>query len=207
MISYNELVKLGFSSDTYSEILLTVRLGSDINVAPIGVLMENQELIIRVFKGSKTYNMLLNGAKECVINVTRNPRYFYYAIFHKDKIMLTDAVKVSVKRVADCNAYIECNISNIELKDDYLTAYLKPIFVEISSYYPLTFNRAWPAIIEALVHYTKIPYYRSLNISANEIIRKISFLREIVYRSSKNIELRRIIDDIIDRTRKLLEGK
>ena len=195
-----ELRKIGFSKSTYSEIIFSVRLKERVNAAPMGVLLHDEEKVcLKIYKGGKTYDMILNGAEDCVLNITRDPVLFYKAVFEKDKIAYHPAKHVSSPRISGCNAYVECSITNVTLHEKYIEAVLKPLLIDVADASVKTYNRAGPAIIEALICYTKLPYVKDTQEEKVEALtKKMLIFRDIVYHSTKNSMLRRIASKMLE---------
>ncbi len=189
-----ELRELGFSETTYSETILSIKLGRETNAAPIGVLLGGENrLILKIYSGGKTYRMFLGGAEDCVVNITDNPILFYQSIFEKNRVRFIPARKVSSPRIGGCYAYVECEVETIVEYRDYIRVLLNSVLVEVCGGGVKTYNRAGPAIIEALVHYTKLPHYMSVDLGeAEEILRRIRVFTDIVSHSTKDSMLRSI---------------
>lgn len=199
-----KLNKIGFSSKTYSEIILSISYRNEINAAPMGVLLHNDKLKLKIYPHTRTYRLILDGADDCVLNITSNPKLFYYSIFMKDKIKYVRSRKTRSPRVRGCDGYIECKMSSVIRQREHLDISLKPILIDVKPRNVATFNRAGPAIIEALVHYTKIPFLNNKEIRYK--ILYIKFLRDTVYKSTRDAELRKIISDIVGRCEDIQYG-
>ena len=200
------LERLGFSRLTYSELIFTIKLKEMVNAAPMGVLLHgDEEIRLRVYRGQRTYEMIINGAKDCVLNITDDPILFYNAIFEKDKISYTPAQRVSSPRISDCDASVECSIVNVKMHKGYVEVFLKPLLINVTSKAAKTYTRVGPAIIEALICYSKIPYFKDADREKAESLKKrIEVFRDIVYRSSRNRTFRRIATEILTRAEEVL---
>jgi len=200
------LENLGFSRSTYSEVILTVKLGETVNSAPMGVLLNDKgEICLRVYRNQKTYRMIIDGAEDCVLNITDDPILFYNAIFEKERISYAPAKRVSSPRILDCKAYVECLISNVEIHEDFVKAFLKPLFIDATVKDIKTYNRAGPAIIEALVCYSKLLYFKDADRERAGILRKrIEIFRDVVYHSTTDSTLRKIMSKILARSEETL---
>jgi len=201
------LKRLGFSRSTISEVLLSLSLGSEVNVAPMGArLGRGPELVVKVFTGCRTYEMVRHGARDYVINVTSDPTLFYYAVLGKGSLRLVPSRTVSAPRVVGCVAYVEAVRKSVEYRRGYLVLSLAPTYVEVSKQYPKAFNRATPAIIEALVYLTKIPYLvgRGRLGEARELLRNIRTCAEVVTRVTSNRRLRAVAYDIVRKAEEFL---
>jgi len=207
MIDVAELKRLGFSRGTVSEALLSLSVGSEINVAPMGVkLGRATNLAIKVYSGCRTYDLVRCGARDYVINITSDPTLFYYAILSKNLLKLNPSRYVRAPRVAGCEAYVECELSYITYGRGYLKLYLRPIHIEYKKIVPKAFCRAYPAIIEALICYTKIPYLKSAGKlrEAEALLNKIRSCVEVVKHSTRSRKLRFISRKVLDEAEKLI---
>jgi len=203
------LGRLGFSNLTYSEVILTIKLKEIVNSAPMGALLNDRgEICLRVYKGQRTYEMIVNGARDCVLNITSDPILFFNAIFEKDKISYKPAERVSSPRICDCNAYVECSITDVTTFEEYLKAFLKPLFIDITCRTVRTYNRAGPAIIEALICYTRLLYFKDADREkAKGLLERIEMFKDIVYHSTRDNMLRRIAIEILERSERILQWK
>jgi len=200
------LRRLGFNSVTYAETLLTISLKNDKNVAPIGFKLFRGLLKARIYANTRTYNMINTGAKEFVVNITRDPKLFFYAIFNKEAIRYVHSKLVSAPRIAGCNAYIECDLDRIIHRRGYITIYIKPRLIDYKKIMPTAYNRAEPAIIEAIVYYTKIKHYLDIGEleKALNMYNRVRYCRDTVYHSTAKRSLRELIDKIVSFTEKML---
>jgi len=200
------LEDLGFSKSTYSEVIFTVRLKEMVNASPMGVLLnDDKKICLRVYKGQRTYEMIVNGAKDCVLNVTDDPILFYNAIFEKEKISYHPAERVSSPRICSCDAYVECSITEVTKCEECIEISLKPLLINVTRKIAKTYNRAGPAIIEALICYTKLLYFKDTDREKTESLKKrIGIFRDIVYHSTEDDRLRRTATKILESSEKAL---
>ncbi|RJS90841.1 DUF447 family protein [Candidatus Bathyarchaeota archaeon] len=201
------LENLGFSRSTYSEVILTVKLGKIVNSAPMGALLNDQgEICLRIYRNQRTYRMIVNGAKDCVLNITDNPVLFYNTIFEKEKISYISAKRVSSPRILNCKAYVECLINDIEIHEDFVKAFLKPLLIDTAKEKNIkTYNRAGPAIIEALICYSKLLHFKNIDRERAKILKKrIEIFKEIVYHSTTDSTLRKIASKILAKSEETL---
>jgi len=201
------LENLGFSRSTYSEVILTVKLGKIVNSAPMGALLNDQgEICLRIYRNQRTYRMIVNGAKDCVLNITDNPVLFYNTIFEKEKISYISAKRVSSPRILDCKAYVECLINDIKIHENFVKAFLKPLLIDTAKEKNIkTYNRAGPAIIEALICYSKLLHFKNIDRERAEILKKrIEIFKEIVYHSTTDSTLRKIASKILAKSEETL---
>ncbi|ADI32460.1 DUF447 domain-containing protein [Staphylothermus hellenicus] len=193
------LHRLGFNSTTYAETILTISLNNEKNAAPVGFKLFRGLLKARIYANTKTYNMVNAGAKEFVVNITRDPRLFFYAIFNKEAIRYVHSKTVSAPRIMGCNAYIEGDLDHIIRRKGYIMIYIRPRLIDYKKLMPTTYNRAGPAIIEAIVYYTKIRYYMNIGElnRALDMYNRVKYCRDTVYHSTTKRSLRELIDKIV----------
>ena len=199
-----QIKNLGFSEHTYSEIILSIRHKDKVNAAPMGVLLgEDENLHLRIYKGQRTCRMIMDGAEDCILNITDDPRVFYDAIFRKDRIAYCPSEKVLSPRICGCNAYVECIIIDRSEREELIEVSIKPILVSVLKNPVIAYHRAEPAVIEALICYTKLSHFmKSDGKVAEELKERMQIFRDIVYHSTRNRDLRMMITEILERARR-----
>lgn len=182
------LRKIGFSGSTYLETVVVLFRGSEVvNIVPLGFVLKKGTLMARVFRGSKTYKLVAEGAvNRGRLCITRDAMLFYLSIFKKE-----EALK-AFNRL--CSAYVDFDIAKVEPRKTHLVLYCRPAGVEIIDRVPKGFIRASAAIIEALVWLSKIPYTDKSRRSLYEDYVRMCI--SIVYRSSRSRRYRAIAQDI-----------
>ncbi|HDM88863.1 MAG TPA: DUF447 family protein [Candidatus Bathyarchaeota archaeon] len=196
-----QIKNFGFSEHTYSEVILSIRHKDKVNVAPMGVLLgEDENLHLRVYKGQRTCRMIMDGAEDCILNITDDPRVFYDAVFRKDRIAYCPSQKASSPRICGCNAYVECIIINRSEREELIEVSLKPILISVSKHSVIAYHRAGPAVIEALICYTKLLHFRKSDRRvARELRERMQVFKDIVYHSTRKRDLRMMIKEILER--------
>ncbi|HIE14216.1 TPA: DUF447 family protein [Candidatus Bathyarchaeota archaeon] len=203
----DEVKKLGFAKHTFSEVILTIKYEDIVNLAPIGVLLLGSNLYCKIYSNSKIYRFFKKGIRDCVLNITDDPIMFYNAIFEKRKVALAPSSLVTSPRVKECVAYVECRVDYTEDRRECMDVFMNPIFAESIKSYPGTYKRAGPAIIEALIIYTKIEHFKTVDrVKAEHFFEKIKTFREIVYHSSTKKEYRQTIDEILKMSEAILRS-
>jgi hypothetical protein len=194
------LRELGFSENTYSEIILIVIRNEEVNAAPIGVKLVNNNMVAIIFKDSITYLGLINHG-ECTINVTTDARIFYKFVMNEkigaDELLPSNVVHVPALKVAD--AVIEAKVVNVIDREDRAIFYFTPVNFKVLRNIPKTFNRTHPAIIEALVHYTRIKPYLMMGLydEIDKLLERIKMCVDTVKHSTQDTELLNIANDIL----------
>ncbi len=193
----DRLKKMGFSEYTFSETIAILWNGNIYKVMPLGVKLIHRRLYFRVYRSTSFYNLLERGASNISLNITFNPLDFYNAVLYKDRVKV---VYGSIDRsyfIEDSYAYIIGRIASIADKGgrEYVEVFMVPIRYRVLKSDPWVYNRAFSAIVEALIYYTKIPFlgeYKAL-----DLIHRISILKETIYHSTAKPLYRKIIDDIL----------
>ena len=201
---------LGLSEHTFSEIILIVIIDKRINATPIGIKLINNGIEATIFKNSITYLGLINS-KECTINITSDARIFYKLVMNEElnanELIPSEMINTPALKSAD--AIIEAKVINVIDKMDRATFHLTPINVRVLNSIPRAFNRAHPAIIEALVHYTRIEPYITMNLlnDVDKLIERIKICINTVQHSTKDPELITIANDILNKAIKIKQNK
>ncbi len=204
---FRTLLDLGFSEDTFSEVIAVTRFENMWNCSPLGVKLnsENKTLHFYVYEGARILSFL-SKRNLFTLNVVNEYSAFLNCIFKRNieneirKITNT----LGYLRIAD--AYIVCeNSLPIKVsKDKYLVnAFAKEIVILRNK--PRAFNRVLPAVIEALICYTKIkPYSKVYGFSSVlELLERIRYCKDIVDHATSNSEAKRAIDFIYEEAVKL----
>ena len=199
-----DLSVLGLSNLTYSELILVVPgEENNVNVAPVGVKLFDGVLRINLYRRTQSYR-LLKMARECTLNVVWDPKVFYNSVMNLDvKVELVENFKIPIVRGAD--ASIEAVVTWI-VEGDPAHFFLKPRQVWVKKVYPRAFNRATPAIIEALVHYTRIKPYLAMGLigEARRLVSRIAYCVDTVMHATEDVVLRVLAIDILRRSMFLL---
>lgn len=199
----NTLRKMGFSKHTFSEtIVVTEVLDNKWNCAPMGVKLENEELYFYVYEGTRTLEALRKN-KYLTINIVYDVNVFTKCIFKTlDNEKLYElASNFPVPHIATADAYIECKLIGLQEANGKFKAICEPLNVVVKRNIPRTFNRAFPAIIEALIYYTKIKPFKKMGLDKelNDLMKKIMHCKYIVKHATTNKKYLKIVDNIISK--------
>ncbi len=155
------LADLGFCQDIICEtILCTFNADGSPNAAPMGVTMQNnQQVSLIIYKSSKTLKNL-QTTKAATLNLTDNIDVYYKAALKDDGLPVELFEKsdiVNAPKMKKSNATVALTVGNFTLVDDKrikVTCSVKQI--EASKVYPQSYCRAMPAVLEAIIHATRI---------------------------------------------------
>lgn len=196
-----EIIRSMFYRDAYNEVIATVTMNDEFYSMPLGLRLSNNSLIARVFKGSRLYDVLHSrGAVDASICITSNPLLFYYAVVRKDSLRYR--IIDNTPCIEDCDACIGGRLGVAGKANNHVRIVFEPHRILILNPWPHPYVRGSAALIEALVHYTKIPY-----VSRTEAARLIGFIEAAVYaveKSTTDDGLREAIRDVYRRASKLL---
>ena len=179
------LAELGFSSDTWGEVVVVFYSESKVvGLMPLGLkLTENCTLTGRLYSGSRLYNHITSTKiteLKCKVCVTQDPLLFYTAVFEKS-------------RGAEIFAREECPREHCDMCITGLCRFhsrgeIIDLKIEVEEYVlcrdmPRVFTRATAAIIEALVWLTKLPHAECKDLSV--VLERVEFLVRVVEKSSQ----------------------
>ena len=201
------LRRLGFSSTGYSEVILSIRLGGKTNAAPMGVTLRGNSLLLKVYRGSTTYKMLTGGARDCVLNITCDPKFFYYALLEKDNLRYSASKAVMSPRIIGCDGYVECVIGEILQRKGWIQVYLDPVLATARKKIARVYSRAGPALIEAMVYMTKLDAEGLERKDAEEAFLRVRLSVETVYRTTRNRRYREMADRVLEEAEKKLRRR
>jgi len=160
-----KLAELGFSKNVITEaIVSTYNLDGQPNAAPMGVIMHNaRNIVIRPYTATQTSKNL--QSKKCaVINVTSDPELFYRTAFKEANpegrippgwFQRAETVDAPRMRMADATIEVELkDTSNFD--KERINALCQVKLIRASKVLPQVYCRALYAVIESVVHATRI---------------------------------------------------
>lgn len=209
MSTVSSLSDLGFIKNSMFEAIVST-YGADgmPNAAPMGVMTDDvHQLIIKPYTKSQTYRNIL--LRRCaVINLTSNPVIYYKTAFKDanpdnkvpfewfERSDLVDAPKL--KNVDVC---IEAKIIKVEdVEKDRARVLCKVEKIDpIVRVYPRAYCRAPFAVIESIIHATRIEVFLSNDKKekAEELIDLVKHYDALVRRVAPNSAYIQIIADIL----------
>jgi hypothetical protein len=160
-----KLAELGFSKNVITEaIVSTYNMDVQPNAAPMGVTLENaRSIAIRPYVSTQTSKNL--QLKKCaVINVTSNPDFFYRTAFKEanpdGRIPLgwfqrAETVDAPRMRMADATIEVELRETR-EIDKERINALCQVKSIRASKVLPQVYCRALYAVIESVIHATRI---------------------------------------------------
>ncbi len=177
------------------------------HAAPMGASTEDMRgIILKPFKSSQTYRNLLKW-RSGVANITSDPLLFYRTVF-KDanpggefpKEWFAQAPAVDAPRMTNTDVCIELLVTDVEESEDraQMLCKVKSTLMLNRSYLPHVYNRAAPAIIESLIHATRIESHLNADRpdKAEELITLVEHYRHLVERIAPDSTYSEMMDDI-----------
>ncbi|WP_135604514.1 DUF447 domain-containing protein [Methanococcoides sp. NM1] len=140
-----------------SEMIVTTYQGWSPNAAPMGIIRKDNELLVRLFKGSTTYNNVL-AEHRLVANLVYDPLLFVRTTFgnvdsSEFDVFTHDERSFAVLKEAVAWAVFEC----VDMKEtsEALVAKLKPLHARMNKHVFRSVNRGFNLVIESCVHATR----------------------------------------------------
>lgn len=201
-----KLADLGFCSDVIFEtIVSTFNQDRSPNAAPMGIIMLNeQQVALNIFNSSITLKNL-KATKSAVINLTSDMDVFYKTALKEANVELPKewfdkAQTVNAPQLSSADATIEITLDNTTPVDSQKTrANCSVKQINASKTYPQTYCRAMPAVMEAIIHATRVKALIN-NQQEQEYTAKLLGLIEncndVVNRSAPNSHYSEIMTDL-----------
>lgn len=203
------LSDLGFIKNCIFEVIVSTYDIKDLpNAAPMGITTDDMHrLIIKPYKTSQTYrNLLLQ--KCAVINITSDPLIYYKTAF-KDHDGNSNvpldwferANQVNAPKLKNSDAYIEVKATKIENKKDRAKVFCKVVNIVPIKITPKAYCRATFAVIESIIHATRIKVFLNDRKKIEELTRLVKYYDTLVERVAPNS----VYSDIMKETLKRIE--
>jgi uncharacterized protein len=189
------LVDLGFVDGLIMEtIVSTSDSTGHYDAAPMGIVKNKDQLTIKPFTSSLTYENL-KTTKCAVVNVTSDPKLFYITAFKEanpngklSPEMFEKAETVSAPKLRKADATVEVTVNKSRSLSSERAEFLCEVqYVDAPKIFPKVYCRAQFATIEAIVHATRIKPF----LKGTEQQQK---------RALKLLELVDVCQDVVDRT-------
>ena len=196
---------MGLSDETFSELILVLKIGSCIHVQPLGVKYDGVFLKSRVFKSTKLHDIMKVGLKGSLNIIYDIRAYFEPILYGKLKTL---KIVGGIPYIASSNAVIFIKVEKVMSNGDYSWVYFKPLSINIIDTVPKAPNRVFPALIEALIHLTRVKYYTSIGEleEALKFREKIKFCLEILSHATENKFYINIGEEILSTVEKIIRG-
>ncbi|MGF1642326.1 MAG: DUF447 domain-containing protein [Thiotrichales bacterium] len=163
-------------------IITTYRHDGSAHVAPMGVHVLEDSLMVAPFKPSTTLDNLQRDGV-AVINQTDDVRVYAGCVTGRRDWPTHPAEILNAPRLADCLAHTEIAVDHIE--DDVLRPRFYCRIVHQANHHPFQgYNRAQAAVIEAAILATRLGM-----LEREKIVREIQYLSIAIERTAGPLEL------------------
>ncbi len=200
--------ELGFIRNGIVEVILsTFDEDHKPHAAPMGASTEDmRSIILKPFKSSQTYGNLFRW-RCAVANITSDPMLFYRTVFKDSnpggelpQEWFTHAPTVNAPRMINTDVNVELLVTSIEEFEDrvQMQCRVEVITVLNRSYHPNVYNRAGPAVIESLIHATRIEAYLNAGEAskAEELINLVKHYHRLIEHVSPDSSYSEMMNDI-----------
>jgi hypothetical protein len=203
------LTDLGFTAGTISEVTYqTYDASKQPNAAPMGTTTQNgNTLIIKPFMTSQTYRNL--QSQKCgVINLTCDVELFYRTAFKETNPhgklpteWFASAQTVSAPKLVQADAAVEVAVQKIEpLDNQRAQATCKATFIDAPKVFPQAYCRAQFAVIEAIVHATRVKAFLNGTPAQKEhaatLLQKIEMCQDVVEHAAPKSRYGEVMGDL-----------
>ncbi|MEM3615124.1 MAG: DUF447 family protein [Candidatus Methanomethylicia archaeon] len=207
-----KLGDLGFLRDVILEtVVSTYGVDGKPNAAPMGVIMRDEcHVVIKPFTSSSTYSNL--QLRLCgVVNIVSDPKIFYLTAFKEANVdgvlpfeWFDRAEMVDAPRLRVAEAFIEFSVVDIKLLEVGRAEVLCRVeSIKASNTLPKAYCRASFAVIESIIHATRIKSFLRDYVREKENILKlldlIKYYYGIVVRVAPNSYYSEIMIDLMKR--------
>jgi hypothetical protein len=175
-------------------IVTTLNEAGEVNFAPMGVTIEQGEILIRPYKDSATYrNLVATGT--AIVNLTDASHLFAESAISSPHLPAFPAELVKGLVLKDACSYYECRVSNTDTASERATFRCTILKKAILREF-IGFNRAKNAIIEAAILATRVRF-----LGAAQIREEYRRLAEIVQKTGGEQETQamRYLQDYVER--------
>ncbi len=198
------LADLGFRQNTiYETIVCTFNPDKTQNAAPMGATLQNmQQITLTVYNSASTLKNL-KTTKSATLNLTRNIDIFYKTALkdealHADLFEKSSAVNAPRLKMADASIALEiCDFTAVDSLRTKVVGAVKEI--DASRAYPQAYCRAHPAVVEAIIHATRIKVLAGIKEEQAHVAKLYTLIQncnDIVNRSAPNSHYAELMADL-----------
>ncbi len=171
----------GFTDGINEVVAITVNEDGSLNTAPVGIIVDDADDVtarIRLYASHTRRNVERGG--DVVVNITRDPMIFVLSAFDDLGAEYFETLSPPILR----NSLAWCRFT-AKLRGSY--AYIKLVEGSVVGSDTRPVNRGFNAVIEALVHATRLRIYRDEKARA-ELKSRIYYYGEIVEKCGSRAE-------------------
>jgi len=198
------LDKIGFENGLLIEtICSTENPDGSPHSAPIGVKRAGMLLSIdKLFKDTITFENLVRSGY-ILINLLDDIETFYLATFSDlPREEYDKSYSTRIPPLRRSNAFIEAELVNFRDRDNFVSVELSISGILIRKMKPCFFTRCKHAVLESLIHATRVPVFRRIDPKeAGSLMKLILHYRDLVSRICPEEPYNRIMNGIVNRLR------
>ncbi len=152
--------------------------------APMGFeLDEENVVVVRPYRGTRTYDVLRRYRRDCVINLILDPEVYLMTAFKHhlsglQRLCFRRSPYVDAPRL--CNAYGYLDLKLLDFREGHRgTARFAAVNIEVQRV-PFVYTRALMRALEAIIYATKAVYADDVQLrgeSCNEVRRSVEIVR------------------------------
>ncbi|MGD6809011.1 MAG: DUF447 domain-containing protein [Candidatus Bathyarchaeia archaeon] len=211
------LADLGFCQNLICEtILCTFNPDGSPNAAPMGATMKNsQQITLTIYNSAQTLKNLQTN-KAATLNLTGNIDIYYNSALKNDGLtadLFEKSDIANAPKLKNADATVTFAIEKFESADALRTMVTGNVkHVEAVKAYPQAYCRAMPAVLEAIIHATRIKALASIKEEQAHVAKLLNLIQncnDVVNRSAPNSHYAELMTDLqrkIDSGRLKLEG-
>lgn len=140
----------------YEVVMVSSDADSQPHVAPIGIRLRENRLVSRVYTDTLTYSNL-SANSLCTLNLVRDGRIFYLALYEKGELVRRIERKGRFWIIGGSEGWLGLRLMGIQNdSQDAKVFEFEAIEGEVLSHHVRGYTRADSALIEMLVHSTRI---------------------------------------------------
>jgi hypothetical protein len=193
----------------YETIVSTYDSSRKPTAAPMGMmLLGSESFLIRPFKATATYRNL-RAAKCGVVNITSSPEMFYRTAFKHEEPRLKMPSRwfepgktVQAPRVRSAEAHVEFTVRRLDQENEGRARFTcKVQMIEARRMFPQAYCRTRFALIECIIHATRIgPYLSDGRLAeAERLMHLVEYYRDLSNRVAPGSKDARRVADIVGR--------
>ncbi|HLI46275.1 MAG TPA: DUF447 domain-containing protein [Geobacterales bacterium] len=195
-----KMLKLIFEPNIiYEGILTTENNEGNPHMASMGFSFNDEyDIVVRPFKDTRSYNYLKNKGMG-VINIVNDIELFFKATYGTaSKSDFFPSYKLKIPRLKESNFYIEGRVKKIDENEVRASFILEPVYVYAKKTYERPFTRVEFAVIEALIHSTRIKVFMEMKLyeEVDRLVSLIDHYDKLIRRIAPNSKYTRIMDEI-----------
>lgn len=191
----------------YETVVSTYDANRRPTAAPMGIILRNRDIfLIRPYKTSSAYRNLCET--RCgVVNITSSPELFYRTTFKHEEQRLeiparwfAPAKAVQAPRIKSAEGHVEFTVKRLdEENEDRARFTCKVQMVESRRSFPQAYCRSKYALIECIIHATRIKQYLSDGrlAEAEKLINLVEYYRDLTDRVSSGSKDAQMVEDIL----------